>query len=357
MRFLNTLSNAFARDRIINLIHLGGYKSPANNELHAPLGRQNPEINITDWANTKGDYNLDMTTLNDSPTVLADGDATSPCRVDRADFDLVLESRPGWRAVDFQELYEHRDLLTYWTWRNLKGRHAQSALGLGWAILQPLISTVIFTVVFGRMVRIGSDGVPYPLFALCGMVIWTYFSGALREAVDSLTSYTGMLTKIYFPRLILPLSSILGKLIDLSIISLLFIPVMLWYGYIPKIEAIIAVPVLILILVLTTLGLALWLSALSVQYRDVSHGLVFAIQALMYMSPVVYSDHIVPDRFRIIYGLNPVAGVIGGMRAVVLGTGPLPRDLILPGATVALLLAVSGLYYFRSREHIFADVA
>ena len=301
-------------------------------------------------------YNPDMTTLNESPTALNGSDSTLPRQFDRADFDLILESRPGWRAVDFAELYKRRDLLTYWTWRNIKGRHAQSALGLGWAVLQPVVSTVIFTVVFGNLVGIGSDGIPYPLFALCGMVMWTYFSSALREAVESLTHYTAMLTKIYFPRLILPLSSVLGKLVDLSVIFLLFIPIMLWYGVIPRIEAIVVVPSLILILILTTLGLALWLSALAVQYRDVSHGLAFAIQALMYVSPVVYSDHIVPRRFRVFYGLNPVAGVIGGMRAVVLGTGPLPWDLILPGTAIALLLAVSGLYYFRSRERIFADV-
>jgi lipopolysaccharide transport system permease protein len=289
-------------------------------------------------------------------TVFDQRDATLLGQIDRADFDLILESQPGWRAVDFEELYKHRDLLAYWTWRNIKGRHAQSALGLGWALIQPVVNTVIFTVVFGTLVGVKSDGVPYPLFALCGMVMWTYFSSALREAVDSLTAYTTMLTKIYFPRLILPLSSILGKLLDLSIISLLFIPMMLWYGYVPKIEAIVVAPSLILILILTTLGLALWLSALAVQYRDVSHGLAFAIQSLMYMSPVVYSDHIVPQRFRILYGLNPIAGVIAGMRAVVLGTGPLPWDLILPGTAVTLALAVSGLYYFRSRERIFADV-
>jgi lipopolysaccharide transport system permease protein len=289
-------------------------------------------------------------------TVFDQRDATLLGQIDRADFDLILESQPGWRAVDFEELYKHRDLLAYWTWRNIKGRHAQSALGLGWALIQPVVNTVIFTVVFGTLVGVKSDGVPYPLFALCGMVMWTYFSSALREAVDSLTAYTTMLTKIYFPRLILPLSSILGKLLDLSIISLLFIPMMLWYGYVPKIEAIVVAPSLILILILTTLGLALWLSALAVQYRDVSHGLAFAIQSLMYMSPVVYSDHIVPQRFRILYGLNPIAGVIAGMRAVVLGTGPLPWDLILPGTAVTLVLAVSGLYYFRSRERIFADV-
>jgi lipopolysaccharide transport system permease protein len=297
-----------------------------------------------------------MTTLNDSPIAIDRDDGELAGRSDRSDFDLILESRPSWRAVDFEELYDRRDLLAFWTWRNIKGRHAQSALGIGWAIIQPVTNTVIFTVVFGRMVGIPSDGVPYPLFALCGMVIWTYFSSALREAVDSLTGYTAMLTKVYFPRLILPLSSVLGKLVDLSIVFLLFIPVMLWYGMVPRIEAIVVVPSLILILILTTLGLALWLSALAVQYRDVSHGLAFAIQALMYVSPVVYSDHIVPQQFRIFYGLNPVAGVIGGMRAVMLGTGPLPWDLILPGTVMACLLAVSGLYYFRSRECIFADV-
>jgi lipopolysaccharide transport system permease protein len=297
-----------------------------------------------------------MTTLNESPTALEDGDPVVACQADRADFDLILESRSGWRGVDFDELYKQRDLLFFWTWRNIKSRHAQSTLGMGWAVIQPVLNTVIFTVIFGRLVRIPSDGVPYALFALCGMVMWTYFSGALREAVDSLTQYTSMLTKVYFPRLILPLSSIFGKLVDLSVVFLLLIPMMLWYGYVPKIEAIVVVPFLMLILVLATLGLALWLSAMAVQYRDVAHGLNFAVQMLMYLSPVVYSDHIVPDRFRIIYGLNPIAGVISGMRAVLLRTGPLPRDLILPSATVAVLLAVSGLYYFRSRERIFADV-
>jgi lipopolysaccharide transport system permease protein len=300
---------------------------------------------------------LDMTTLNDNSTVLDHGDATLTGRFDRADFDLVLESRPGWRAVDFAELYRHRDLLVYWTWRNFKARHAQSALGISWSVIQPLVTTMIFTVVFGRLVGVPSDGVPYPLFALCGMVFWTYFSSALRDSVECLTHYTTMLSKIYFPRLILPVSAVIGKLVDLAVTSLLFIALLLWYGYVPRIEAIVVVPSLILVLILTALGLGLWLSALAVQYRDVSHAVVFAIQALMYLSPVVYSDHMVPARFRIIYGLNPVAGVIGGARAVALGTGPLPWDLIVPGTAMALCLAVSGLYYFRSRERLFADVA
>jgi homopolymeric O-antigen transport system permease protein len=298
-----------------------------------------------------------MTTLNESSRAIDCGDAKVRDRFDRADFDLVLESRPGLRAIDFAELYSHRDLLLYWTWRNLKARHAQSALGISWAIIQPVVNTLIFTVIFGTLVGVPSDGVPYPLFALCGMVLWTYFANALREAVECLTLYTPMLSKIYFPRLILPLSAVIGKLLELVVTCTLFVPVMLWYGVTPRIEAIVVVPWLVLVLILTCLGLGMWLSALAVQYRDVSHALVFAIQSLMYVSPVVYSDHVVPARFRVLYGLNPVAGVIGGVRSVVLGTGPLPWDLILPGTTMAVLLAVSGLYYFRSRERLFADVA
>jgi lipopolysaccharide transport system permease protein len=298
-----------------------------------------------------------MSTLNQSNTSLNGTHAPARPRFDRSDFDLVLESRTGWRAVDFGELYRHRDLLIHWTWRNLKARHAQSALGISWAIIQPVVNTLIFTVVFGRLVGVDSDGVPYPLFAFCGMVIWTFFSNALREAVESLTRYTAMLSKIYFPRLVLPLSAVIGKLLDLAVVSLLFIPAMLYFGYIPRPEAIVMVPALLAVLFLATLGLGLWLSALAIQYRDVSHALVFAIQALMYVSPIVYSERIVPDRFRILYGLNPVAGVVGGIRAVVLGTGPTPWNLIVPGTLTAVFLAVSGLYYFRSRERLFADVA
>lgn len=298
-----------------------------------------------------------MTTLDDIAIERDRGAGAPPGPADRADFDVIVEPRPGWRAVDFGELYRHRDLFVYWTLRNIKARHAQSALGIAWAVIQPVVSTAIFAVVFGSLVGIPSDGVPYPLFALVGMVIWTFYSNAVREGVESLTRYTNMLSKIYFPRLILPLSAVLGKLLDLAVAGLLVAPVMIWYGVAPRLEAIVVLPALMLVLILGCLGVAFWLSALSVQYRDVAHALAFAIQALMYLSPVVYSDHVVPARFRLVYGLNPVAGVIAGARAVLLRTGPLPWDLIAPGAAMALILAVSGLYYFRGRERLFADVA
>jgi lipopolysaccharide transport system permease protein len=291
------------------------------------------------------------------PMAPAGGEAAARGGFDRSRFDVVLEPRPGWRAVDFAELYRSRDMFLYWTLRNLKARHAQSALGIAWAVIQPAVNTAIFTVIFGGLVGVGSDGVPYALFALVGMVIWTYFANALREGVESLTRHTQMLGKVYFPRLILPLSAVLGKLLDLAIGGLLVLLVMIWYGAVPRPEALVVLPVLILMLVLASLGVVLWLSALSLQYRDVAHALAFAIQVLMYVSPVVYSDRVLPGRYRLLYGLNPVAGVIGGARAVLLKTGPLPWDFILPGAAVTLALAVSGLYYFRSRERLFADVA
>ena len=293
----------------------------------------------------------------DRPTFSDTREVPPAGRFNWAEFDEVLEPRLGWRAVDFGELYRHRDLLIYWTLRGLKARHAQSALGIAWAVIQPVVNTAIFTVVFGRLVGVSSDGAPYPLFALVGMVVWTFFANALREGVESLTRYTNMLSKIYFPRLILPLSTVLGKLLDLAVGFLLVIPVMMWYRVVPRPEALVVLPLLMLMLVLAAIGLTFWLSALSVQFRDVSHALVFALQAMMYLSPVVFSDRIVPGRFRLLYGLNPVAGVISGARAVLLGTGPLPWDLIVPGALSTAILAVSGLYYFRSRERLFADVA
>jgi lipopolysaccharide transport system permease protein len=312
---------------------------------------------------------LDTTHPNHAPAVereparaserstATEGRDRAASRVDWAGFDEILEPRLGWRAIDFGELYRHRDLLLYWTHRNLKARHAQSVLGVAWAVIQPVVNTVIFAVIFGRLVGVPSDGAPYPLFALVGMVVWTFYSNALRDGVESLTRYTNMLSKIYFPRLILPLSAVLGKLLDLTIAGLLVVPAMMWYHIVPRPEAIVVIPALILMLVLATLGLTLWLSALAVQYRDVTHALVFSLQALMYISPVAYSESVVPARFRLIYGLNPVAGVVGGARAVLLGTGPLPWDLLLSGAVMTAILAVSGLYYFRSRERLFADVA
>ena len=264
-----------------------------------------------------------MTTLNENLVATDNSDRAVPARFDRADFDLILESRPGWRAIDFAEIYDRRDLLVYWTWRNIKARHAQSALGIGWAVIQPVINTLIFTVVFGIMVGIRSDGVPYPLFVLCGMVIWTLFRRRLREAVESLTSYSGILTKIYFPRLILPLSSVLGKLARPG-------------GYLPAVHSRYALVPRRPQDRRDRCGAAIGAGTHSGDARACAVALgpgsavprrfpqprISRFRRSCIFRRSSTPDSIVPERFRIIYGLNPVAGVISGVRAVVLGTGP-----------------------------------
>lgn len=271
--------------------------------------------------------------------------------------ELVIEPTPGWRAVDLGELVRHADMLRFMIWRDIRGRYAQSALGIGWAVVQPLATALIFTVVFGRVAGVSSDGSPYALFVYCGLVPWTYFSAALTSAATSLTLNASMLSKIYFPRLILPLAAAVGKLVDLAIASVVLVGFLAWFGVVPSPVAVVAVPALLAMLVLAVLGLGLWLSSLAVQYRDVAYSLTFGIQLLMYVSPVVYSAQKVPAAYRPLYGLNPVAGVVEGLRAVLLGSHPFPWDLVGPGLATTLVLLVTGLFYFRRAERLFADVA
>jgi lipopolysaccharide transport system permease protein len=270
--------------------------------------------------------------------------------------EIIIEARPGWQLVDWRELYDHRDLLRYLTRREIRARYAQSVLGLGWAIIQPVASALVFTVVFGRLAGVGSDGLPYGLFAFCGLILWTFFSGALASAAGSLIHNAAMLDKVYFPRLVLPLSAVAAKLVDLVVNAALLAALMAWYGVAPG-PAVVWLPVLLAVMLLAALGMGLWLGALAVQYRDVAHGLGFAIQILMYLSPVIYPASLVPNRFRWLYGLNPMAGVIEGTRAALLGSPAMPWDLILVGGPVAVALAVTGTLVFRRRERLFADVA
>jgi lipopolysaccharide transport system permease protein len=238
----------------------------------------------------------------------------------------------------------------------VKVRYAQSILGIGWAIVQPLVPMILFTIIFGQVAKISSDGVPYALFSLTGLVPWTYFSNALNDSSGSLLKEVNMLSKIYFPRLIIPLTSVLGRLIDLGISFLLLFVLMAWYRVIPT-PGIVLVPLLTLVAIATASGLGMWLSALAVQYRDVRYGLPFAVQFLMYAAPVVYPTSLIPGRFRYLYAINPLVGVIEGFRATLLGTGPVPWDLIGIGSASALLMLWLGSVYFIGKEPVFADVA
>lgn len=268
---------------------------------------------------------------------------------------VVVEARSGWRFINFRELWEYRDLFYFLIWRNIKVRYAQSVLGVGWAVIPPIFSMIVFTIVFGKLAKIGSDGVPYAVFSYTALVPWTYFSNALTQASGSLVGASGMIGKVYFPRLIVPISPVLDRLVDFCIALLILFGLMFWFKTVPTIWCF-TLPLLVLVMMLAAAGLGMWFSALAIQYRDINHGMRFAVQLLMYASPVVYPASLIPERYRLLYGLNPMAGVIEGFRAALLGTRPMPWDLITLGSSVALFIVVSGALYFRRMERIFADV-
>jgi lipopolysaccharide transport system permease protein len=253
------------------------------------------------------------------------------------------------------ELWQYRELFYFFVWRDIKVRYAQSVLGLGWAIIQPLFPMVVFTIVFGKVAGIRSDGVPYALFAFAALVPWTYFSNALGDASQSLVKEVNMLSKIYFPRLIIPLTSIIGRLVDLAVAFVLLLVLVTIYGASPT-WSVLALPLLIGITAIAACGLGLWLSALALQYRDVRFAVPFAIQLLMYVAPVVYPTSLVSEPYRYVYALNPMVGVIEGFRASLLGARPMPWDFIGIGAVTAGVLLYTGTVYFLRKEPVFADV-
>jgi lipopolysaccharide transport system permease protein len=268
----------------------------------------------------------------------------------------VIEPRSGWRVLDWRELRGYRDLSYFLVWRDIKGRYAQSIMGVGWAVVQPVVSMIVFTVVFGNLARVSSDGVPYAIFSFTALVPWTYFSNALTTASTSLVTNSDMVKKIYFPRVILPFAAILGKLVDLAIATVILFGLMLWFGFVPTIYVVV-LPPLILIMMMTAMGLGAWAAALAIQYRDIKHALSFGIQLFMYAAPVVYPASLIPDAYRLLYALNPMVGVIEGFRSALLQTQPMPWDLIAVGTVSALLIGVTGILFFRRMERHFADVA
>ena len=267
----------------------------------------------------------------------------------------VIEASKGWKVIDFEELWRYKDLLYFLTVRGIKARYAQSVLGIGWAIIQPLFTTLIFTVVFGGLAKVDSDGMPYILFSYLALWPWSYFSGTLSESANSLVANAGMITKVYFPRLILPLAAIFSKLLDLGISFLILLGLLIYYQVVPGWE-LIFLPLLLIQLLLCSLGIGMILSAMAVQYRDVKYALGFIIQLLLYGAPVIYSTTAVPEQYQFLYSLNPMVGVIEGIRAMFLNR-PMPWEWIWPGSILALVLFVFGLFYFRRMEKLFADVA
>ena len=277
---------------------------------------------------------------------------------------VVIEPAAGWALFDWKELVHYKDLLRFLVWRDVKTLYSQTVMGFAWAIIRPLFSMLVFTVVFGSLAKVPSDGVPYALFSFVGLLPWTYFSTALTASANSLVSNTQMLTKVYFPRVIIPVTPVLAGLVDFAVAAIFLVGLMVWYHVAPR-ASLAWAPVLLLLMVVTALGAGLWLSALAIQYRDVKHAITFISQLMMYATPVVWPASLIDRKLpmaanivRPIYGFFvPMAGVIEGFRASLLGTGAMPWDLIVTGWAGALLVLGTGMLYFRRRERVFADVA
>jgi lipopolysaccharide transport system permease protein len=267
---------------------------------------------------------------------------------------LVIRPPRKWVPVDLKELWAYRELIAAFTMRDVKLRYKQTGLGIAWAVLQPLLTMVIFTIFFGGLAHIPSDGVPYPLFVLAALLPWTLFAEGLTRSTTTMVTNANIMTKVYFPRLIMPLSSILSPLVDFAVSFIILLAMMVYYGFVPTAN-VVFLPLFLLLALTTALGVGLWLSALNVKYRDFQYTVPFLIQIWMFASPVVYAASLVPESLRIWYGLNPMAGVIEGFRWALLGNGT-PSGMILVSVGMVIVLLVSGMFYFRRMEQYYADI-
>ena len=269
--------------------------------------------------------------------------------------ETIIRPRPGWISIDWRELWDSRELLAFLVWRDVSVRYKQTVLGLAWAILQPVFTMLVFTVVFGNLAQMPSQGVPYPIFVYAGLLPWMFLSTAVTGASQSLVSQQALLTKIYLPRLFVPAASIGGGLVDLLVSSGVFALLMAYYGVVPG-WGLLAVPLLVLLTLVASLGVGLALAALTVTYRDFRYVIPFMVQAWMYLSPVIYPVTLVPPKWQLLLAVNPMVGIIDGFRSALLGT-PWNLPALAMSTACASALLLFGLFYFRKTERRFADVA
>lgn len=258
-------------------------------------------------------------------------------------------------ANGLKELWQYRELLYFLIWRDVKVRYKQTAIGAAWAIIQPLMTMIIFTMVFGKFANMPSDGLPYPIFTFAALLPWTYFSKALSQSVSSVVADANLITKVYFPRLLLPLAAVVGGLIDFAIAFVFLLGMMAWYGLAPH-SSILLLPFFVLLIMLTALSVSVWLSVINVRYRDVGQAIPFLVQIWLFASPVAYPASVVPENWRFLYNLNPLAGIIEGFRWALLGSQNPPIVSLLSTTTVVLALLYGGILFFKRMEKTFADV-
>jgi lipopolysaccharide transport system permease protein len=268
---------------------------------------------------------------------------------------ILIDPPSGWSTLGLKELWEYRELLYFFTWRDIKVRYKQTALGAAWAIIQPFFMMLVFSLFFGRLAHVSSDGIPYPVFVYAGLLPWQLFSQSLVESSNSLVTNERLISKVYFPRVCLPISAVIAGLVDFTIAFTILILMMAFYGVRPT-AAIVALPAFILLAACTALAVGLWLSAFNARYRDVRYTINFLIQFWLFATPVAYSSSLVPLRWRALYGLNPMAGVVEGFRWSLLGGSEAPGPMLAVSVSMVVLLFIGGLYYFRRMEAEFADV-
>ena len=271
------------------------------------------------------------------------------------DFSFRIQPKSGWASLKLKELWDYRELLYFFVWRDIKVRYKQTVMGVLWAIIQPVFTMVIFSLFFGRLAGVPSDGIPYPIFSYAALVPWTFFANALTQASNSLVNNSDMIRKIYFPRLTLPLASVLSGIVDFLLAFLVLLAMMLYYGFYPT-RNVIWLPLLLALAFITSLGVSLWLSAMNVQFRDVRYTIPFLTQAWLFITPIAYPSSLLPEPWRTLYAINPMAGVVEGFRWALLGTDTAPGSMVVISSLVAILLLVTGMYYFRRLERTFADV-
>ena len=268
---------------------------------------------------------------------------------------VVVEPHRGWATLGLRELWVYRELLYFLVWRDVKVRYKQTALGASWAIIQPLFTMLVFSLFFGRLANVPSDGVPYPLFSLAALVPWTFFANGLTQAANSVVGSEELVTKIYFPRLAIPMAAVLSGLVDLAISLVVLLAAMAWYGVVPGPRALWLVP-LVVLAIAASIGVGLWLSALNVRYRDVRYAVPFLVQAWLFSTPIAYPSSLLAEPWRTLYGVNPMVGVVEGFRWALFGTAVAPGPVVLVSCATTLVVLLGGALYFRRLEQTFADV-
>ncbi|MBM4465000.1 MAG: ABC transporter permease [Chloroflexi bacterium] len=267
----------------------------------------------------------------------------------------IIRPSRGWISLNLHDLWEYRELLYFLTWRDIKVRYKQTVLGAAWAIIQPFFTMVVFSLFFGKLAKVPSDNIPYPIFSYAALVPWTFFANGLSQSSTSLVASANLIKKVYFPRLVVPISSVISGAVDFVLAFVVLLGMMLYFGTVPTWN-VVWLPLLLLLALVTSLGVGLWLTAMNVQFRDVRYAVPFLVQAWMFATPIAYPSSLLDEPWRTLYGINPMAGVVEGFRWALLGTETAPGPIVLVSALVSVGLLISGAYYFRRMEKTFADV-